>query len=283
MKNKKILIGFFPVLHDGYFSLLDKEDWEVVFWLPEEVLEKYERFVNLKRDLRWSDLSKIPGVVSDSGLVKNIKKITEEEIENILKSDFEIFMPDEDVSLWFAEKYLPNVDINYERVFLRRDFTHVTKEDFVDPDAVITQAALHREFMNKAEGLKDKSPDWWRQVGAVAVSDGKIIYSACNHGVPTDFGTALFCDPRSQFDAGENMEIWSCIHAESSIVAQASSRNDVSLRGADIYVTIFPCPVCAKLLSETGVKRVFYRDGYSKGEGKEVLKAVGIELIKVVR
>lgn len=281
MKKNKVLILFFPVLHDGYFSLLKKEDWEVVYWLPENLLQYWDRFENLKRDLRWSDLSKIPSVIFDSGLVRNIKKITEEEIKNVKESDFEIFMPDEDVSRWFIEKYFPDKNVVFEQIFLRADFSHVKKNDFVDPDAVVTEDEMHKSFMDKAEELKNRSPDWWRQLAAIAVLDGKIIASAVNHGLPTDFRTALFGDPRSQFNAGENIEICSCIHAESSIVAQVAKEKDLSLNGADIYVTVFPCPVCAKLLSETGIKRVFYREGYSKGEGKEVLKAAGIELIKV--
>lgn len=280
MSTNKILIAFFPVLHDGYISLLKKEDWEVVYWFPKEILENWERYENLKRDLRWSDLSQIPRIISDAGLVKSIKPITEEEIGFIKNFDGEIFIPDEDVSRWFAKKYLPEVNINFENIYLRADFSHVAKNDFVDPDAVVTEDELHKEFMSKAYELKDKSSDWWRQLGAVAVVDGKIIASACNHGLPSDLNTAVFGDPRSQFNAGESIEICSCIHAESSVVAQVAGSN-ISLKGADIYVTVFPCPVCAKLLSETGVKRVFYKEGYSKGEGKEVLKSAGIELIKV--
>jgi len=280
MSRKKVLVAFFPVLHDGYIALLKKEDWETVYWFPENILENWERYENLKRDLRWSDLAQIPSVISVAGIVATIKKITEEEIAVLQNFDGDICMPDEDVSRWFAETYIPDVAIQYEHIYLRADFSHVTKKDFVDPDAIITNEELHKEFMSKAQELKDKSPDWWRQIAALAVLDGKIIASACNHGLPSNFDTAVFGDPRSQFDAGESIEICSCIHAEASVVAQVASSN-LSLQGADMYVTVFPCPVCAKLLSETGVRRVFYKEGYSKGEGKEVLQAAGIQLVKV--
>lgn len=272
------LIGFFPVLHHGYISLLQKEDWETVYWLPEEILEKWERYENLKRDLRWETLEGIPNIIDKAGLVSKIEKLSLEKLDEL---QGKIVMPDEDVSRWFAETYLVDKDVTYEQVFLRADFSHVAKKDFVDPDAEITEDELHVSFMKQAEELKEKSPDWWRQIAAVAVVDGKVIASACNHGAPSDFRTALHGDPRSQFDAGESIEICSCIHAEASVVAQVAKQKDVSLDSADIYVTTFPCPVCAKLLSETGVKQVFYKEGYSKGEGKEVLQAAGIKLIKV--
>ena len=283
--ENKILISFFPVIHSGYLELLKDFEDKTVYFLPESLLENWDRYDYLKRDLRWKELNTIPEILNKAGIAKDIRELTENKIEEIKSFDGKIIMPDEDVSHWFFEKYISDKEVEFKNIFLRADFKRVqnmTKGDFVDPDMEVTEDELHKEFMNKAVDTAQKSPDWWRQIGSVAVSDGKVIASACNHGLPSDFDTSMKGDPRSQFDAGESIEICSCIHSESSVVAQAAKDKNISLDGADVYVSTFPCPVCAKLLSETGINRVFYKEGYSKGEGKEVLKSKGIKLIKVI-
>jgi dCMP deaminase len=70
------------------------------------------------------------------------------------------------------------------------------------------------------------------------------------------------------------------LHAEASIIA-AAARDGVSLRGADLYVTTFPCPSCARLIAQAGFARCFFAGPYSVLDGEEVLRAAGIELLWV--
>ena len=49
----------------------------------------------------------------------------------------------------------------------------------------------------------------------------------------------------------------------------------------NLYLTTFTCPVCAKLVSETGIKAVYFADGYSMVEGLRVLEEAGVEVVKV--
>jgi len=49
-----------------------------------------------------------------------------------------------------------------------------------------------------------------------------------------------------------------------------------------VYVPPFPCPPCANSLAPTKIKRLFYRDGYTALEGADMLRAHGIEIIRVV-
>ena len=67
------------------------------------------------------------------------------------------------------------------------------------------------------------------------------------------------------------------IHAEAAIVAQAA-RDGVSLRGADLYVTTFPCPACARLIAEAGFRRCYFAGSYSVLEGEHVLQAAGVDV-----
>ena len=51
--------------------------------------------------------------------------------------------------------------------------------------------------------------------------------------------------------------------------------------GSSVYVTTFPCINCARLLAEAGVKKVYYRDGYSRLDAETILKDKKVEIVLV--
>ena len=64
------------------------------------------------------------------------------------------------------------------------------------------------------------------------------------------------------------------------MVAQAA-RAGRPLNGADLYVTTFPCPACARLIAESGLRRCYFTGPYSVLDGDKVLHAAGVELLWV--
>jgi dCMP deaminase len=106
------------------------------------------------------------------------------------------------------------------------------------------------------------------------------VYKAHNLYVPADQTPYDEGDPRSNFTGGKHFESSLAIHAEAQLVAQAA-KEGISLKGVDIYCDTFPCPPCAKQLAYSGVKRVFYRNGYSVLDGERILKSQGVEIIFV--
>ncbi len=124
------------------------------------------------------------------------------------------------------------------------------------------------------------SSDWWRQVGALAVRDGEVLGIAHNEHRPTEYSPYLNGDPRNDFSRGVHMELSTAIHAEATLVARAA-RAGVALEGADLYVSTFPCPGCARLVAEAGFRRCFFAGPYAVLDGDEVLRAAGVELIWV--
>jgi deoxycytidylate deaminase len=63
-------------------------------------------------------------------------------------------------------------------------------------------------------------------------------------------------------------------------VARAA-RTGTALEGADLYVTTFPCPACARLIAESGFRRCYFSGGYSVLDGDGILRAAGVELFWV--
>ena len=134
--------------------------------------------------------------------------------------------------------------------------------------------------MDSAASAAERSPDWWRQVGAVLARDGKIILTAYNTHLPSEQMAYVCGDPRSNFNAGEHIDASLAIHAEIAILAEAARRGIIT-EGCDLYVTTFPCPPCANAWANAGIKRLFYRGGYSLVAGAEALRSRGVELFTV--
>lgn len=68
------------------------------------------------------------------------------------------------------------------------------------------------------------------------------------------------------------------IHAEQNAIIQAARIGNTT-EGATIYVTDFPCVICAKLCINAGIKRIVYSKSYPDKLSLEMLNEAGIELV----
>lgn len=135
-------------------------------------------------------------------------------------------------------------------------------------------------MIRRAGAEAEKSSDWWRHVGAVVVKNGKVLLEAHNQHVPTDNAPYINGDPRDVIEAGKLGFISTAIHAEQLIVTEAA-RKGISLNGASIYMNVFPCLICAKLIAYAGIKKCFFRTGNAYLNVEDAMKKLGVEIIRV--
>ena len=70
------------------------------------------------------------------------------------------------------------------------------------------------------------------------------------------------------------------LHAETNAIAKLAKSND-SGDGADIFVTHSPCVECAKLIYQSGIRRLYFGQNYRDDSGIKFLQKSGVEVIKV--
>lgn len=104
-----------------------------------------------------------------------------------------------------------------------------------------------------------------RQVGCLLVRDEHIIGQGYN-GAP--IGTSCEDCPRPRckgMDApvGASLDQAICAHAEANGIGFCA-RHGISTLGATVYLPIFPCTECAKLIVAAGIKEVVYEHGYTE-------------------
>jgi dCMP deaminase len=138
-----------------------------------------------------------------------------------------------------------------------------------------------KEVHDRAFAEAQKSSDWWRQVGAVLFREKEILLAAFNRHLPTEYETEFEGDPRSNFQAGEYIEFSSAIHGEAGLIGAAASRG-ICTRGLEIFATTFPCPACAALIATSGLKRLYFVEGYSNVNALATLREYGVEIVQVV-
>jgi dCMP deaminase len=193
-----------------------------------------------------------------------------------------LVLPDEDITRTLAAEHrlAEGRKLVFDKTFLRWDREWSQAERPADPDGTLQAGDLPPALLAQARELAGHSSDWWRQVGAIAWRDEKILGAAWNRHAPTEYAPYIDGDPRDNFSRGVRADLSTAAHAEASIIARAA-RDGIPLAGADLYVTTFPCPACARLIAESAFRRCYFTGPYSVLEGDKVLRAAGVELFWV--
>ena len=120
-----------------------------------------------------------------------------------------------------------------------------------------------KRFMDLTENIASWSSCCRRQVGAIIVIDKRIIATGYN-GAPNNWKDDKFPWDRHNEDPKNNKYPY-VIHAEMNALLNYKGDNK-DLDGSTVYVTLFPCHECAKVIIQTGIKRVVYLEEYHKPE-----------------
>ena len=119
-----------------------------------------------------------------------------------------------------------------------------------------------------------------RHVGAVTVREKRILTTGYN-GAP---GNVESCAERGEclrrrenIASGTRHEMCYAVHAEQNAIIQAA-RIGVSLSGATLYCTHQPCGICAKMIINSGITRIVYKESYPDEFSLSLLKESGVTL-----
>ena len=121
------------------------------------------------------------------------------------------------------------------------------------------------------------------QVGAVVVKDDKVIsygYNGMPAGWDNDCEDEVYSKVSEIEVTKELITRPEVLHAESNAIAKLARSNNSGLN-ADIFITHSPCMECAKLIFQSGIKRVFYAEDYRNSVGLDFLRKSNIEVTQV--
>lgn len=110
-----------------------------------------------------------------------------------------------------------------------------------------------------------------RKVGALIVKDKMIISDGYN-GTPAGFENVC------ELEDGTTKPY--VLHAEANAITKIA-RSGNSSEGATIYVTTSPCIECAKLIIQSGIKRVVFSEKYRSEDGLALLERAKVEVVHI--
>ena len=165
-----------------------------------------------------------------------------------------------------------------------------------------------KTYMRMADVLAQLSHSKRSKVGCLIVSeDGQIVsqgYNGMPHGMDNCCEDKVYsyfpgkdCKHPENCSKGKECKCEGCVlsersneytlvtkpevlHAESNAISKCAKWNS-STNGATCYVTLSPCVECSKLMIQSGIKRVFYKDLYRNTQGIDLLKQAGIEIKQI--
>jgi dCMP deaminase len=277
VRRTTAIVAYVPVLHAGYFQLFTKYRGSVIYILDRGITSTLR---SLTKDLRALEPLQAQVAAEAWGLAAQVSVADEAALGALAEANFRIVLPDEDISRVVAARFFSDNPVTLEPIFLRWDRQRNDTSTEPTPDRIVSDDEPETRFMRPAILASQRSSDIWRRVGAVIEYNGQCIATTWNTGQPSEHTPWIDSDPRNQSHRGINLESSLFIHAEALAVATCA-RGGQALAGANLYVTTFPCPVCARLLANCGIKRCYYLTGYSRLDAVDILRSAGVELVLV--
>jgi len=143
---------------------------------------------------------------------------------------------------------------------------------------------LIEAYMDTAERFAQLSHARRLHVGAIVVKDDRIISIGYN-GMPSGWDNNCEDEIVVEADVGEDYDIVlktkpEVLHAETNAIAKLAKSNESGM-GATLFITHAPCLDCAKLIYQSGIGHVLYRNSYRDTSGVSFLEKSGVEVKQV--
>ena len=133
------------------------------------------------------------------------------------------------------------------------------------------QFKYDKAYLRLAESWAKLSHCKRKQVGAIIVKDEIIISDGFN-GTPAGFDNC--CEDEN------GLTHWYVLHAEANAILKVAKSTN-NCKGATLYLTHSPCRDCSKLVLQSGIKRVVYKEAYKDPAGIDFLRNAGLEMVHI--
>jgi len=275
----RVTVAYIPVIHEGYYRFLKSHCAGLPLYLVGE--ELYSDYRPLAKDIRRLDERLVASAIDSWSICSEVAVLTEETAEKLATERPAIVLPAEDVSYSVVDRFFGHCEVSFDTTFLRWDRTRTAKLEPPRHTREVSVESAVEELMLRSGAAASSSSDWFRRVGAAIRSQAGEVDAVASEHLPHPLSPYVVGDPRINFFQGVHIELSTSMHAEARLVARAAKVGRPT-DGAQLYVTDFPCPPCAKLVAAAGIAKLYYSAGYSSLDGVDILEAAGVEIIRVV-
>jgi dCMP deaminase len=136
-------------------------------------------------------------------------------------------------------------------------------------------------FMDVCDVVATRSTCLRRNVGAVLVKNKHILatgYNGAPRGIENCLETGKCLRDEMRVQSGERHELCRGAHAEQNAIAQAAYHG-IKIKGSTLYCTNLPCIICTKMLINSGIQRIVFKNFYPDDLAVQMLNESKIELV----
>ncbi|MGL5316930.1 MAG: deoxycytidylate deaminase [Peptostreptococcaceae bacterium] len=266
-----ILVGVtLPELHklkkDGYFSTNDRVPYNHPsftneLWFIKDT-DNYKVF-------KYTNSTKSLTIVVRHNKNDNVLKLANEFMHRF-KSYNDVYKNVDNIQSYLKLIYSNSIMTEHKRNDIINSLKIKPTTDYLSWDDT---------FMNMANLVALRSKDPKTKVGCIIVKDSVVLGVGYN-GMPRGCNDEEF--PWTKSDDMYNSKHSYVVHAEANAILNASG----SVKDSSIYVSLFPCNECAKLIIQSGIKEVVYHDAWDEDKdevkaSKRMFKSAGVKLRQV--
>lgn len=276
--SKESFLGYVPAITKNSLEMLEQyntNSFAIYLIDPADLAIKA-----LRKDFRALSPETVKTLLSPR--MPNIEVASAQFVYDIVDSSDHLYMPDDEVTEKLVDIYsIPENLVTLDRTYYRWQKKNIPYQNEVNDTSIIYQKD-YPEIAELLQQEKNKALDPWRQVSSVLTDkDYNIILSNHNSYLPNQYSGEINGDIRSNYSKGIMLEASNAIHAEAALVAEAA-KIGVCLDGKKLFVSTFPCPTCAKLISKTGITSLIFEEGYTLIDGQDCLDSAGIEISRFI-
>lgn len=134
--------------------------------------------------------------------------------------------------------------------------------------------ALYRKVEEAVEKIKSEKSE------EVAKIDSKTFQKA--EGFAKNTGKRILSELVEEGNL-HKLEYCLALHAEENAIIQSSKIGGMGLKGATIYTTAQPCPLCAKMIQQVGIRKVIYTEAYPESLSEVYMKGITLEQFEGIK
>ncbi|HUT82807.1 MAG TPA: cytidine/deoxycytidylate deaminase family protein [Candidatus Bathyarchaeia archaeon] len=153
------------------------------------------------------------------------------------------------------------------------------KTDQKNTKILRTRPTVDEYFTAMAELVSTRSTCLRRQFGTVIVQNNHVISTGYN-GAPKDMPHCIEIGclrDELSIPSGTKHEVCRGVHSEQNAIIQCAIHGE-STKDATLYVTGYPCKICAKMIINAMINRVVISGNYSDTEGISLLEQAGVQV-----
>lgn len=274
-----LFAGYIPVIDNGYLRSIDRHTRKgsQIGVFATDIALTFAPYT--RKEIRLLEPERVQHILTSMGADAYVLSL-QQAYDKLADSTLAVTLIDDDISRGLVASTESRATLSFESPFLRWNRQNATVDQSVNTQAIVSSHELDTLFRDLYDDAK-KSSDWWRHVSAAVMdSEGALLSIHHNTAMPLEYSGLLESDPRILANRGSGVELSLYLHAEAGCISHAAKEGQ-SLAGGSIYVTTFPCPNCAKLIAASGIKQVYFTEGYAMLDGQRVLEAKDVEIIKV--